>query len=332
MTTPAADVVNQTYVRMHEELYRRKPASLIDVVHRFRSEEVCRDYLEKVRWADGKPNCPRCNSESVSEITTRNQFDCNACRCRFSVTSGTIFDNTKLPLWKWFAAVYLMLESKKAMSANQISRTLSITYKTAWHLCHRVREAMETVDQGPALFGVIELDETMLSPRKRHRERGKPGERGKGGVPAEHRTWVAGALQRGGQIRLRRIANVRRDSIMAFVRSVAKPDTEAFYTDELRSYIGLADEDTRHESVKHSAEEWVVGDVHTNGIENVWSLLKRSIVGAYHLISVKHLDAYLQELEFRFNNRHNQHAFRDVMARLLSKEALRYQKLTAPAA
>ncbi len=328
MTAPA-DSINQTYARKHEELYRRKPASLIDVVHRFGSEEVCRDYLEKLRWADGKPNCPRCDSESVSEISTRNQFDCNACRCRFSVTAGTIFDNTKLPLWKWFAAVYLMLESKKAMSANQISRTLSITYKTAWHLCHRIREALETVDVGPVLVGIIEVDETMLTPRKRYVERGK---RGGSGILAHQRVWVAGALQRGGQVRLRRVPNVRKDTLHTFIHEFVKPETEAIYTDELRSYLGLADHDTRHETVCHSRDEWVVGDVHTNGIEGVWSLFKRSIVGAFHKISVKHLDAFLQEMEFRYNNRHNQHAFRDVMKRLLSKDALRYQKLTAPAA
>lgn len=327
--TRSADAVNPTYARKYEDLYKRKPATLLEIVHRFGSEEVCRDYLEKLRWADGKPNCPRCNSESVSVIATRNQFDCNACRCRFSVTSGTIFDNTKLPLWKWFAATYLMLESKKAVSANQLKRTLGTTYKTAWHLCHRIREAMETTDTGPALFGVVELDETLLTPRKRHRQAGKRHSGLPTGTP---RIWVAGALQRAGQVRLRRIPNLKRESIFAFVHSVAKPETEAFYTDELRSYIGLADADTRHETVNHEREQWVIGDVHTNGIENVWSLLKRSIVGAYHKISVKHLDAYLQELEFRFNNRHNQHAFRDVMARLLSGEAVRYRKLTAPAA
>jgi transposase-like protein len=320
----SADTVNQTYARKHEELYKRKPASLIDIVHRFGSEDVCRDYLEALRWPDG-PVCPRCAGTSVSDISTRNQYDCNACRMRFSVTSGTIFDNTKLPLWKWFAAVYLMLESKKAMSANQISRTIGCTYKTTWHLCHRIREAMEADDQGPALFGVIELDETLLSPPRR-RWRGKRGSGGMG--PASGRIWIAGALQRGGQVRLRRIPNLKRESIFAFVNSVAKPETEAFYTDELKSYIGLADEDTRHETVNHFREEWVVGDVHNNGIEGVWSLLKRSIVGAYHLISVKHLDAYLQELEFRYNNRKNQHAFRDLMKRLLDGTALRYRTLT----
>ena len=322
MTAP--DAVNLTYVRKYEDKYRKAPASLIDVVHRFNSEEVCRDYLEKLRWEDGKPNCPKCNSESVSRISTRNQFDCNVCRCRFSVTSGTIFDNTKLPLWKWFAAAYLMLESKKSVSANQLKRTIGTTYKTAWHLCHRIREAMETQDQGPALFGIIELDETMLVPNKRQHD-------GFRGIPAgAPRIYIAGALQRGGQVRLRRIPNLRKESIKSFVRSVAKNETEAFYTDELASYLSVCPgPNTRHERVNHSENEWVVGAVHTNNIENVWSLFKRSIVGAFHKISVKHLDAYLQEQEFRINNRYNQHAFRDVMKRLISKEALRYHQLTA---
>ena len=321
----ASTEINQTYVRKYEKLYRKKPANLIDVVHRFGSEEVCRDYLLKLRWPNGAI-CPRCQSDSVSEISTRYQFDCNACRYRFSVTSGTIFDNTKLPLWKWFAAVYLMVESKKSMSANQVKRTLGTTYKTAWYLCHRIREAMETLDAGPALFGIIELDETMLVPYKRYPEHGK---RGGSGIPRDKRIYVAGALQRGGQVRLRRIPDVKKSTIHAFVASVAKDETEAFYTDELRSYLGIADHNTRHEHVSHAAFEWVVGDVHTNGIEGVWSLFKRSIIGAFHKISVKHLDAYLQEQEFRINNRNNQHAFRDVMRRILGKDALRYSALTA---
>jgi transposase-like protein len=315
-------------VKQNERKYRTAPTNLLDVVARFGSEDICRDYLEKLRWPDGAVTCPRCASDSVGTVESRHQFTCNACHFRFSVTSGTIFDNTKLPLWKWFAAVYLMVESKKSMSANQIKRTIGTTYKTAWFLCHRIREAMETLDPGPALFGIIELDETMLA-RKRHKSKGRQS----GGLPkGMDRIWVAGALQRGGQVRLRRIPNVKHDTIHAFVKSVARDDTEAFYTDELKSYIGLADHDTRHESVRHSRDEWVVGDVHTNGIEGVWSLFKRSIIGAFHKISVKHLDAYLVEQEFRINNRGNQHAFRDVMKRVLSKEALRYRDLvSAPA-
>lgn len=311
-----------TYLKKYPHTARK--INLLDVVRRFGSEETCRDYLIRLRWPDGVI-CPKCESKSVSKISTRAQFDCNACRNRFSVTNGTLFDNTKLPLWKWFAAIYLMIESKKSMSANQLSRTLGTTYKTSWYLCHRIREAMESTDTGPTLFGVIEVDETVLTPFKRYREHGKRGHEWKPG----ERVYVAGAIQRGGQVCLRHIPDVKKHTLHAFIKSVAKDETEAFYTDELKSYLGIADHNTRHETVNHFREEWVVGDVHTNSIENVWSLFKRSIIGAFHKISVKHLDAYLQEQEFRINNRDNQHSFRDVMKRLIGKDALRYRDLTA---
>jgi transposase-like protein len=323
-----SESVNQTYARKFEDLYRRKPASLIDVVHRFGSEELCRDYLEKLRWPDGKVTCPRCESDSISEISTRHQFDCNKCRMRFSVTSGTIFDNTKLPLWKWLAAAYMMLESKKSVSANQLKRTLGVTYKTAWFLCHRIREAMETPYTGPMLFGIVEVDETLLAPRnKRWPDKGRRNAGIPAGIP---RVWVVGAVQRGGEIRLGHVNNVKRETLHAFINKHVRDDCEAIYTDELRSYLGIADTDTKHQTVNHSANEWVgPGDVHTNSIESAWALFERALMGAFHKISVKHLDAYLQEIEFRHNNRHNQFMFRDLLKRILTKDAIRYEKLTA---
>jgi transposase-like protein len=290
--------------------------SLID---RFGDEDTCREYLEKLRWPNG-PVCPRCGVTSVSEISTRDQFDCNACRYRFSVTSGTIFDNTKLPLRKWFVAIYLMIESKKGMSANQMKRTLGVSYKTAWYLCHRIREAMgdEQLD-GPTLFGIVEVDETLVGGRRR----------GVGSGNKIGKTWVAGAVQRGGKIRLERIPDIRRPTLHGFIRRTVKDECEAIYTDELSSYLGIGDANTRHQSVRHRQEEWVVGDVHTNSVEGVWSLLKWSIVGSFHKISVKHLDRYLEELEWRFNNRENPFMFRDLLLRLIDADALRYQALTA---
>lgn len=314
----SADSVNLTYVRKYEDKYRQQPASLIDVVHRFGSEDICRDYLEKLRWLDGKPVCPKCGATSVSHISTRHQYDCNVCRARFSVTSGTIFDNTKLPLWKWFAGIYLMLESKKSMSANQLKRTLTTTYKTAWFLCHRVREAMRDVASA-RLSGVIEIDETWVGGRQR----------GVGKGQSTNKTAVIGAVERDGKIRLQVIHARDRRTLHGWIRKNVADETEAIYTDDWPPYAGIGDDDTRHETVNHSAKEWVRGLVHTNSVENIWSLLKRSIVGAFHKVSVKHLERYLDELEFRFNNRHNQHAFRDIMKRLLLKEALRYQRLTA---
>src|SRR5262249_46232740 len=124
-----APMVGEGYIRKYQTKYRKAPANLLDVVARFGSEDICRDYLEKLRWPDGAVICPRCQSAATTAVTTRHQFDCLTCRFRFSVTSGTILDDTKLPLWKWFAAVYLMVESKKSMSANQIHRTIGTTYK-----------------------------------------------------------------------------------------------------------------------------------------------------------------------------------------------------------
>ena len=140
---------------------------------------------------------------------------------------------------------------------------------------------------------------------------------------------MAGAVQRGGEVRIEAVPNIKKATLHAFIARNTRPDTEAIYTDELRSYLGIGDHDTRHETVRHSEEEWVVGDVHTNTVEGVWSLLKRSIVGAWHRVSAKHLDAYLSEVEFRFNNRDNPYIFETVMTRLLDRDALRYRQLVA---
>jgi len=314
-----SDSVNQTYVRKYEDKYRRAPASLIDVVHRFGSEEICREYLEKLRWPEGVA-CLRCGSLSVSEISTRDQFDCNDCRYRFSVTSGTIFDNTKLPLWKWFAGIYLMVEGKKGVSANQVKRTLGVTYKTAWFLCHRVREAMRELNASQ-LSGIIEIDETWVG--------GKQRGGGKGHWHHTNKTAVVGAVERDGKIRLQVIHARDKRTLHGWIRKNVADETEAIYTDEWPPYAGIGDDDTRHETVNHRAKEWVRGLVHTNSVENVWSLLKRSIIGSFHKVSVKHLERYLDELEFRFNNRNNPYLFRDVLLRVIDKTALRYDKLTA---
>lgn len=289
---------------------------LIKLFDRFGDEDTCREYLEKLRWPDGV-FCARCGSLSVSEITTRDQFDCNDCRYRFSVTSGTVFDNTKLPLRKWFAAIYLICEAKKGISANQLKRTLGVSYKTAWHLCHRIREAMS--DDGSLLSGILEVDETWVGGEARGKGRGYRG----------NKMQVVGLLQRGGKVRLEVIEARDRETLHDFISRHAADDTEAIITDEFAAYDGIADADTLHLTVKHSDKEWVMGDVHTNGVEGVWSLLKRSIAGAFHKVSVKHLHRYLDELEFRFNNRDNPYMFRDVLIRLLGGNALRYEALIA---
>lgn len=291
--------------------------NLVRLIERFGSENRCRAYLEALRWPEG-PVCPRCEGTSISRIEDRNQYECNdrSCRYQFSVTAGTLFHDSHLPLWKWFLAIYLMGESKKGISAKQLQRMLRVSYKTAWYLAHRIRDAMGD-DEQPLLRGIVEVDETLIGGHRK----------GYGVNYRGNKTAVAGAIERGGEIRLRLVPNVTRRELHGFIRATVADEAEAIYTDELRSYEGIADENTRHETVEHKSEEWVRGNVHTNTVESAWSLLKRSIVGTYHQISVKHLDAYLDEFEFRFNSRENPYLFRDTILVLLHGDALPYAKL-----
>ncbi len=295
---------------------KHQETNLMNLIERFHSDERCRERLESLRWPNGVA-CPRCGSRSVSRLRERGIFDCNSCRYQFSVTVGTIFHDTHLPLKKWFVATYLMVEAKKGISANQMKRTLNVSYKTAWYLCHRIRAAMTEVSPQP-LSGTVEVDETLVGGKRKHVGHGYKG----------NKTIVVGAIQRDGPMRMKVVDGVDRKTLHGFIRSQTAPETELIITDEWPAYRGIADHDTRHETVNHSAEEWVRGNIHTNAVESVWSLLKRSIVGSYHKVSTKHLDAYLDELEWRFNNRENPWLFRDTLLKLIHSENLPYHQLT----
>jgi transposase-like protein len=295
----------------------RYEMDLVKLVDRFHNEDAARAYLIALRWPDGV-TCPRCRSASIAALGIDQKFDCNACRYQFTVTSGTIMHDTHLPLWKWFLATYLMCESKKGISALQMKRSLCVAYKTAWHLCHRIRAAMNDADAAP-LDGTVEVDETFVGGKRRHVGQGYIG----------NKAIAAGAVQRGGDVRLEVIPNRESKTLRAFIEARVSDRATVIYTDEHPSYRGIGDADTPHETVNHSLEEWVRGDVHTNSAESVWSLLERSIIGAFHHVSGKHLDRYLDELEWRFNNRHNPYLFRDTLMALIRSEALPYQQLVA---
>jgi transposase-like protein len=291
--------------------------NLVNLVAQFGgNDDKCRRYLERLKWPDG-PVCPRCGGEGVN-IAQRDSYDCTACHYQFTVTAGSIFHDSHLPLWKWFLAAYMMIESKKGISANQLKRTLEVSYKTAWYLCHRVRRAM--LEAQPAkLTGTVEIDESYIGGKRRHVGSGN----------LDNKTMVFGAIQRGGDVRLRVETRKKasRKVLHKFVAETTDPKAERLMTDECPGYLGIADEDTTHETVNHHAEEWVRGDVHTNRVEGVWSLFKRSIVGSYHQVSTKHLDAYLDEFEWRFNQRDNPYLFRDTMSRLLNSPKMEFKEL-----
>lgn len=295
--------------------------NLMNLIERFHSDEKCRKELEELRWPDGVI-CPKCTGAKVGRIETREMFECASCGYQFSVIVGTMFQDTHLPLRKWFVAIYLMCESKKGVSANQLKRTINVSYKTAWYLCHRIRAAMNQTREGEArvlLTGTIEMDETWVG--------GKVEGMGKGYTG--NKALVVGVVQRGGQVVLQVSTDRSRKTLHEIALKHIAPEAEAIFTDEWPAYAGIGDHDTHHETVNHSQDEYVRGNVHTNTVEGVWSLLKRSIIGAFHHVSVKHLDAYLDELEWRFSNRENPYLFRDTLRQLLQAEHMGFQELIA---
>ena len=205
----------------------------------FDTDAECRTALEQLRWTEGV-KCLRCGSDKISRITTRKQFDCDACRYRFSVTTGTIFHDSHLPLPKWFLAVLLICEAKKGISSCQLHRTLGVAKKTAWYLNHRIREAMKDASTQP-LSGTVEVDETYIGGKMRGKEN-----------RWKNKQMVVAALMRGGDIRISTGRTNDRATLHGFVKTHA-PNPERICTDEWPAYRGLSDTDTRHDTVQHSA-------------------------------------------------------------------------------
>lgn len=294
---------------------------LCSLIEDFGSEEKCRTYLEKLRWPKGIA-CPECKSKKISRIITRNQFDCDDCRYQFSATANTIFHDTHLPLWKWFLATYLLCESRKGMSANQIKRMLKVTYKTAWYLCHRIRHAMLETERA-RLDGVVEMDETYVGGVKR----------GGRGPHASDKEIVIGIRKRNGDLRMFHVQNTKAATLAKYIRENISEDVEVIITDDWVGYpkamIKAGFTGRRHKTINHSGHVYVMGNIHTNTVESAFSLLKRGIMGTWHKISAKHLASYLEEMSFRFNNRKNPYLFRDTMLKLIDSPNLEYKHLTA---
>jgi len=271
--------------------------TLMDIIQKCSTEKACRKHLAKVRFPKGVP-CVKCGAEPkrVSRIRTRDLYQCLECGYQFSPMVGTIFTDSHIPLTKWFLAIYLMCESKKGISASQIGRTIGVTYKTAWYLCQRIRAAMKNT-MFEKLGGILEMDETYVG-GKSH------GKRGRG---ASGKTPVVGILQRNGRVVFSAINEVTSEKLEEILKDAASDEVELVITDEFTAYNAIG-KLFKHKRVNHSVN-YVRGILHTNGVENVWSLLKRSIIGAYHKVSADYLPMYLAELAFRFNNREEENMF-----------------------
>jgi transposase-like protein len=295
---------------------------LCSLIQDFGSEDKCRRYLERLRWPNGV-TCPECKSDKISRIADRHQFDCDSCRYQFSATAGTIFHDTHLPLWKWFLATYLLCESRKGMSANQISRMLKITYKTSWYLCHRIRHTMIQVAK-PDLDGTVEVDETFVGGKKI----GYGAFEGK-----QNKEIVIGIRKRGGELRFFHAEDAKSGTLAKYIRENISENVDVIITDDWSAYpkamIQAGFHGSRHKTINHSGRVYVMGNIHTNTVESAFSLLKRGIMGTWHKVSAKHLPAYLDEMCFRFNNRKNDFLFRDTMLKLIDSPNLEYKHLTA---
>jgi len=294
--------------------------NLIDINVMFPTDEKCREMLVRLRWPAG-PECPRCKMPVVELETEKQLFYCKQCDYQFTVTAGTIFNDSHLPLNKWFLATLLLCEAKKGMSACQIQRTLGLgSYKTAWYLCHRIRAAMAEVDK-PMMSGQIEVDETYVGGVGRGLNR-----RGRG----TKKRPVIGIRQRNGELRLFHAKNVTALSIEKFMRENLGEDVDVLFTDEFNIYPGIARRmGLKHRSVQHGIGDYVRGDAHTNSIESAFSLFKRGLRGSWHKLSAKHLQAYLEEMCFRFNRRHNPNLFLDTLRHMVTAPVLTFQKLIA---
>lgn len=307
-----------------------KNVTLGQMMDLFDTTDECRQYLEDLRWPEGV-RCPRCAGASISRIKARSQFECNACRYQFSATSGTIFHDSHLALPKWFAAIYLMSQAKKGMSALQLKRTLGMSYKTAWYMCHRVRAALKNGLGKQPLRGIVEVDETYLGGRNKLMAARNPqtGRRNRAGFNARaNKMMILGATARGGGVRLAAGKTPTGKAIGEFLKENVDLSSHLM-SDEWHSYKKVGKRYQSHGVVRHSRKEYVRGIAHTNTIEGVFALFKRGVVGSYHHLSPKHLHAYLDEFEFRYSNRDNPYLFRDILICLLAEENITYKQLTA---
>src|ERR1039458_7473615 len=303
--------------------------NLSELMRAFSDESKCRAYLESLRWPSGV-TCPHCKGAKVYRLVKRDQFLCASCEYQFSVTVDTIFHDTHLPFVTWFLATILLCEAKKGMSACQIQRSLGIkTYKTAWDLCHRIRAAMLETGK-PKLDGKLEMDETYVGGKtKGGKAKGLTGR----GTDKEI---VIGIRQRNGDLRMFHANDVKAGTIARFIKENVSKDVDVIFTDDFASYPFAMERAgvprTRHKTMNHSKGVYAIGDIHTNTIENAFSLFKRGVRGTWHHVSAKHLASYLDEMCFRFNNRKNPYLFRDTVLKLISSANLEYKELTRSAA
>jgi len=272
----------------------------------FHDETAAREWLEARLWGNGRM-CPHCGVVDQSTLMHGKShrpglYQCNACREPFTVTVGTLYERSKVPLTKWLAATHLMMASKKGMSALEIGRLLGLSKKTAWFLCHRIRESLRETNPTEPLGGegkIVEADETYVGGKAKNRHVSKRGVGGQGGSGKEA---VVALVERQGRVRSQHVATVSGGTLKQILW--AQIDRKSYLmTDSNNAYQAVGINFAGHETVNHTIDEYVRGNAHTNTIEGYFSILKRGVIGTFHHVSQAHLKRYLAEFDFRYNER-----------------------------
>lgn len=301
------------------------PETLVEAICHFSDPEVAFQFMVQLRWPDGVVKCPRCQSTKHSFISTRKTWECKCCTAQkqFSVKTGTIFEESPLPLHKWLGTIWMIANAKNGISSYEVHRAIGVTQKTAWFMLHRIRLAMQS-GTFEKLKGDVEVDETYIGGRATNMHQARYKRRGKG-TGAVGKSIVMGLLERDGTVITKHLPNTKRAILHAHINDNVQPGS-TIHTDALQSYEKLP-QHFIHEAIDH-AVAYVRGNVHTNGLENFWSLLKRTLRGTYVSVDPVHLFRYLDEQVMRYNNRKTNDAARFLtVAGAISGKRIMYREL-----
>ena len=293
---------------------------ILSIINTYKTQTKCIKHLERVRW-NNKPICPYCKSDRITkrskEEARKYRHQCGACNKSFSVTVGTIYHDTRLPLQKWFLATAIILNAKKGISARELARQIKVNKDTAWRMEMKIREAMKDKEQSDLFSGIVECDECYIGGKKKKGDKKKDDDdnfinpRGR----ATEKQGVIGVVERSsGRVRIQKQDKFKFTDIKAFLEKHLDFGNTQLYTDDFRAYKPFKKFVNEHSTVNHSAGEYARGNVHTNTIEGFWGIFKRAFIGSYHQLSKKYLQSYIEECCFKYNNRFNKDVFGLVIA------------------